>query len=65
MSGSSDRMLDLLQQLSVLNQLEDQSQSNSKNSTALLDSKRRQSTRKKIRAEMKQLAYNARQESSK
>jgi hypothetical protein len=65
MSASSDKMLDLLQQLSVLNQLEDQSRSDSKNSAALVDSKRRQSTRKKIRAEMKQLASHARQESSK
>jgi hypothetical protein len=65
MSASSDKMLDLLQQLSVLNQLEDQSRSDSKNSAALVDSKRRQSTRKKIRAEMKQLASHVRQESSK
>lgn len=62
MSASSDKMLDLLQQLSALNELEDQSRSDSKDSS---DSKGRQSTRKKIRAEMKQLASHARQESSK
>ena len=65
MSGSSDRMLDLLQQLSVLNQLEDQSETNAKSSAARLDSKGRRLTRQQIRAEMKQLASHARQESSK
>jgi len=61
MSGSSDRMLDLLQQLSVLNQLEDQSETDGKSSAALPDSKGRRLTRQKIRAEMKQLASDARQ----
>ncbi len=65
MSGSSDRMLDLLQQLSVLNQLEDQSETNAKSSAARLDSKGRRLRRQQIRAEMKQLASHARQESSK
>lgn len=64
MSGSSDKMLDLLQQLSVLNQLEDH-ETNAKSSAARLDSKGRRLTRQQIRAEMKQLASHARQESSK
>jgi hypothetical protein len=62
MSGSSDRMLDLLQQLSVLNQLEGQSETDAKSGTALPDSKQR---RQKIRAEMKQLASQARRKISK
>lgn len=65
MSGSSDRMLDLLQQLSVLNQLEDQSDTDAKSSAALLDTKGRRITRQKIRAEMKQLASDARQKTQK
>ena len=65
MSGSSDRMLDLLQQLSVLNQLDNQSRSDGKSGAALLDSKGRRMKREEIRAEMKQLASYARQKSSK
>jgi len=54
MSASSNRMLDLLQQLSVLNELDNQSQSDSK--SALLDSRDRRLARDQIRTEMKQLA---------
>ena len=61
MSGSSDRMLDLLQQLSVLNQIEDQSETDANGGAAELDTKGRRLTRQKIRAEMKQLASDARQ----
>jgi hypothetical protein len=63
MSGSSDRMLNLLQQISVLNQLDNQSRSDSK--SAVLDSKGRRARRQQIRSEMKQLASRARQKSSK
>ena len=65
MSGSSNRMLDLLQQLSVLNQLDDQSRSDAKSDAALLDSNGRRMKRQEIRAEMKQLASYARQKSFK
>ena len=65
MSGSSDRMLDLLQQLSVLNQLDNQSGSDATNNAALLDSEGRRTKCQEIRAEMKQLASYARQKSSK
>jgi len=65
MSGSSERMLDLLQQLSVLNHLDNQGGSDAKSSAALLDSEGRRMKRQEIRAEMKQLASYARQKSSK
>jgi hypothetical protein len=63
MSGSSDRMLDLLQQLSVLNQLDNQSRSDANSEAALLDSNGRRMKRQEIRAEMKQLASYVRQKS--
>jgi hypothetical protein len=65
MSGSSDRMLDLLQQLSVLNQLDSQSRSDANSEAALLDSDGRRMKREEIRAEMKQLASYSRQQTSK
>jgi hypothetical protein len=65
MSGSSDKMLALLHQLSVLHQLEDQSATDTKSGSALRDSKSRRLTRQQIGAEMKQLASHARRESSK
>ena len=64
MSGSSNRMLDLLQQLSVLNQLDSQSRSDTNSEAALLDSNGRRMKRQEIRAEMKRLAAYARQKSS-
>ena len=65
MSGSSERMLDLLQQLSVLNQLDSESRSDANSEAALLDSDGRRMKRQEIRAEMKKLASYARQKSSK
>lgn len=65
MSGSSDKMLDLLQQLSVLNQLDSQSRSDANSEAALLDSNGRRMKRQEIRAEMKQLASYSRQKTSK
>jgi hypothetical protein len=65
MSGSSDKMLDLLQQLSVLNQLDSQSRSDASSEAALLDSNGRRMKRQEIRAEMKQLASYSRQKTSK
>jgi len=64
MSESSDRMLDLLQQLSVLNQLETEARSDVNSEAAVLDSNGRRMKRQEIRAEMKQLASYSRQETS-
>jgi hypothetical protein len=65
MSGSSDKMLDLLQQLSVLNQLDSESRSDANSEAALLDSDGRRMKRQEIRAEMKQLASYSQQKTSK
>ncbi len=64
MSNSSDKMLDLLQQISVLKDLDDQSRTGAKTDLAIKDSKERRKRRQQIRAEMRRLASSARQKQS-
>jgi hypothetical protein len=61
MSGSSDKMLDLLQQILVLKELDDQSRSGPESESAIQDSKERRKRRQQIRVEMRKLASSARQ----
>jgi hypothetical protein len=61
MSASSDKMLELLQQISVLKELDDRYRARAKSSAAIKDSKERQKKRRQIRDEMKELASRARQ----
>jgi hypothetical protein len=60
MSASSDRILELLQQISVLNELEDHYRAGPKSADANEQSKQRRKRRQQIRKEMKDLASSAR-----
>jgi hypothetical protein len=59
-SGPSDKMLELLQEVSMLKELDNQSRTGGKNSAAIQDSKQRRKRRKQIHDEMKKLASDAR-----
>jgi len=61
MSASSDRILELLQQISVLKELDDQYRAGPKSADAKEESKQRRKRRQQIRNEMKALASSARQ----
>jgi hypothetical protein len=61
MSASSDKMLELLQQISMLKELDDRYRSGAKSGAAIQDSKERQKKRRQIRDEMKELASRTRQ----
>jgi hypothetical protein len=61
MSGSSEKMLDLLQQISVLKELDDQSRSGPESESATQDFRERRKRRQQIRIEMRKLASSARQ----
>ena len=60
MSSSSDRILELLHQISVLKELDDQYRVGPKSNVAKEESKQRHSRRQQIRNEMKELASSAR-----
>jgi hypothetical protein len=60
MSASSDRMLELLQQISVLKELDEWSDSGAKKGAGPQDSKERKQKRRQIRDEMKELASKTR-----
>jgi hypothetical protein len=60
MSASSDKMLDLLQQISMLKELDDRYRAGAKSGAAKQDSKDRRERRRQIRDEMKELASRAR-----
>jgi hypothetical protein len=60
MSASSDRILELLQQISALKELDDQYRAGPKTALAQEESKQRRSRRQQIRKEMKELASSAR-----
>ena len=60
MSASSDRILELLQQISALKELDDQFRAGPKSSVAREESKQRRRRRQQIRHEMKELASSAR-----
>jgi len=59
MSASSDRILELLQQISVLKELDDHYQAGPKSADAKQESKQRRKRREQIRKEMKELASSA------
>jgi len=61
MSESSDKMLELLQQISVLKELDEQHRSGDRSAAEKHDSNKRRKKRRQIRDEMKQLAACARQ----
>jgi len=61
MSESSDRMLELLQQISVLKELDQQYRTGDRSDAEKQDSNKRRKKRRQIRDEMKQLAACARQ----
>jgi len=60
MSSPSDRILELLQQISVLNELEDRYRTGPKSAGAKEESRQRRHRRQLIRKEMKELASRAR-----
>jgi hypothetical protein len=60
MSGSSDRILELLQQISALKELDDQYRAGPKSDVATGDSRQRRKRRQQIGKEMKELASGAR-----
>jgi hypothetical protein len=60
MSASSDRIIELLQQISVLKELDEQYRAGPKSDYAIEDSKQRRKRRQQIRNEMKELASCAR-----
>ena len=60
MSGSSDKMLELLQEVSMLKELDNESRTGGKNSAAIQDSKQRRRRRQQIHDEIKELASDAR-----
>lgn len=62
MSGSSDKILELLQQISVLKELDEQYRAGPKSKVAREESKRRRSRRQQIRDEMQELASSVRKE---
>jgi len=61
MSESSDKMLELLQQISVLKELDQQYRTGDRSDAEKQDSNKRRKKRRQIRDEMKQLAACARQ----
>jgi hypothetical protein len=61
MSASSDKMLDLLQQISMLKELDDRYRSGAKSGAATQDSKERRKKRRQLCDEMKELASRVRQ----
>jgi len=63
-SGSSDRILQLLQQISVLKELDNQYRSGPKSDLAIEDSRQRRSKRQQIGNEIKRLASSARKQNS-
>jgi hypothetical protein len=60
MSQPSDRMLELLQQISVLDELDEHDRAGAKRGAAVEDSRERRKKRREIRDEMKKLAAGAR-----
>ena len=60
MSASSERILELLQQISALKELDDQYRAGPKTALAKEESKKRRSRRQQIRKEMRELAASAR-----
>jgi hypothetical protein len=60
MSTPSDKILELLQQVSALKELDDEYRAGPKSALARKDSKQRRIRRQQIRQEMKQLAHSAR-----
>ena len=56
MSASSDRMLELLHQISVLKELDEHDRDDAKGRAAVEDSRERRKKRREIRDEMKKLA---------
>jgi hypothetical protein len=63
-SGSSDRILQLLQQISVLKELDNQYRAGPKTDLAKEDSRRRRSKRQQIGNEIKRLASSTRKQNS-
>ncbi len=61
MSESSDKMLELLQQISVLKELDQQYRTGDRSDAEKQDSNKRRKKRRQIRDEMKQFAASARQ----
>ena len=61
MSESSDKMLELLQQISVLKELDEHDRAGDRSRAEKQDSNRRRKKRRQIRDEMKQLAACTRQ----
>jgi hypothetical protein len=59
-SGPSDKMLELLQEVSMLKELDNESRTGGKNSAAIQDSKQRRRRRQQIHDEIKELASDAR-----
>lgn len=64
MSGSSDRILQLLQEISVLKELDDHYRAGPKTDRAKEDSRQRRSQRQQIGNEIKRLASSARKQNS-
>ncbi|HXR17910.1 MAG TPA: hypothetical protein VN777_17075 [Terriglobales bacterium] len=62
MSVSSDKMLQLLQQISVLKDLDDDYRAGAKTNAAKEEARKRRKKRRQIGDEMKELASNAHQE---
>jgi hypothetical protein len=60
MSASSDRMLELLLQISVLDELDEHDRDDAKSGAAVEDFRERSKKRREIRDEMKKLASRAR-----
>jgi hypothetical protein len=60
MTASSDRVLELLQQISVLKELDQQYRASPKTAGAREESRQRRNRRQQIHKEMKALAANAR-----
>ncbi|HWY56067.1 MAG TPA: hypothetical protein VNZ03_16495 [Terriglobales bacterium] len=64
MSASSDRILELLQQISVLKELDEHDRARPKSKDSIEDSRQRRQQRQQIRKEMKKLASSAHKNSS-
>jgi len=63
-SGSSDRILQLLQEISVLKELDDHYRASPKTDLAKEDSRQRRSKRQQIGNEIKRLASSTRKQNS-
>jgi hypothetical protein len=61
-SESSDKMLQLLQQVSVLRDLDNEYRAGAKTNAATEEARKRRNKRRQISDEMKELASSARQE---